>query len=112
VNSNESFPKKPELAGEAISPQARVRRREGVVLRHVAGEHMLVPAVTREVNLDCLFMLNATGVFVWEHLDGRQRVQDLCETVAKAFSTSLDAACADVVAFLSGLFKQNLAERA
>ena len=49
----------------------------GIVLRHVAGEHMLVPTVSREVDLDSLFLLNATGVFLWEQLDGRRTVEDL-----------------------------------
>jgi hypothetical protein len=106
---NTSKPPSREPAS-GLSLEARVRRRAGVVLRHVAGEHMLVPAVTREVDLDSLFLLNATGVFAWEHLDGQRQVRDLGEDVAKNFSTRPEAATADVARFLSNLLARNLAE--
>ena len=81
------------------------------MLRHVAGEHMLVPTVTREVDLDSLFLLNATGVFVWERLDGQLGVRDLGEAVAKSFPAGIEAATADVAHFLASLLERNLAER-
>jgi hypothetical protein len=92
-----------------LSPEVRVRRQEGVVLRHVVGEHVLVPAMTRKVDLDSLFLLNAAGVFIWEHLDGRRRVRDFGEMLAKSFATESEAAVANVAHFLSSLLAQNLA---
>lgn len=97
---------KPEIARAE-----RFRRAPGVVLRHVAGEHMLVPTVTREVDLDRLFLLNATGVSVWERLDGTVSAGELGEGVAAAFGIDAAAAEADVVRFLTGLEQQHLAER-
>ena len=94
----------------SLGPEARLRRRAGVVLRHVAGEHMLVPTVTREVDLDSLFLLNATGAFVWERLDGQLGVRALGERVAKSFATGTAAATADVACFLSSLLERKLAE--
>ena len=89
----------------------RFRRAPGVVLRRIAGEHMLVPTVTREVDLDRLFLLNATGVWVWERLDGTVSTGELGEGVAAAFG--IDAATAEVDArhFLTSLIQQRLAER-
>lgn len=83
----------------------------GIVLRHVAGEHMLVPTVSREVDLDSLFLLNATGVFVWEQLDGRRTVEDLSRSLAAAFGVEETVAAADVTGFLASLLERNLAER-
>lgn len=94
-----------------LSLNEPLHRKEGVVLRHVAGEHMLVPAVTREVDLDSLFLLNATGVFVWEQLDGRRSVSELGEAVAKHFSIDPAMAKADVAGFLTSLLGRNLAAR-
>ncbi len=99
----------PESPSNSLSANAVVCRQEGVVLRQVAGEQLLVPTVTREVDLDSLFLLNATGVFVWEHLDGSQCVADLAGLVAKAFSISSETAKADVIHFLSSLLDRNLA---
>ena len=99
-------------ANEPLSGQARFRQKEGVVLRTVAGERMLVPAVTREVDLDSLFLLNATGAFVWERLDGRRPVRELGEAVAEEFAIDPATAAADVALFLASLLGRNLAERA
>ena len=95
-----------------LSPEARIARREGVVLRQVAGEFMLVPAVTREVDLDSLFLLNATGVFLWERLDGRRRVWELGAALAEEFAIDATSATADAVAFLTSLMEHNLVELA
>ena len=99
-------------ADESLSGQARLRRKAGVVLRTVAGEHMLVPTVTREVDLDSLFLLNATGAFVWEQLDGIRSAAELGAAVARKFAIAPAQGTADVVQFLSSLLARNLAERA
>jgi hypothetical protein len=101
------YPAPPHLTSET-----RVHRRNGVVLRHVAGEHMLVPTVTREVDLESMFLLNATGAFIWEQLDGQRRAGELGEAVAQAFATDSGKAAADVLNFLSHLLERNLAEMA
>ena len=90
----------------------RIRRSPGVSLRRVAGEHMLVPTVTREVDLDRLYLLNATGVFVWERLDGGASAGELAEAVAGAFGIDAERAWADVSAFLATLLPEHLAETA
>ena len=104
-------PTKPLPPPIELSGTARLRRQEGVILRHVAGEHMLVPAVTREIDLDSLFLLNATGVAVWEQLDGQRTVQDLGVLAAQAASLAPEIATADVARFLSSLLARNLAEQ-
>ena len=94
-----------------LSTLDRVQRTEGVVLRQVAGEQMLVPAVTREVDLDSLYLLNATGAWVWERLDGVRSVQELAETVAQQFLVASSVALSDVTHFLSHLLERKLAKR-
>ena len=93
-----------------LAPETRVHRQAGVILCHVDGKHMLVPAMTNKVNLDCLFLLNDTGVFVWEQLDGRRRVEQIGETMAKAFGIPFDAALDDAILFLSSLLDHQLVE--
>lgn len=100
-----------DSAVPSLGPEARLRRRAGVVLRHVAGEHILVPTVTREVDLDSLLLLNAAGSFAWEQLDGIRTVADVGGAVAERFVIDLALATDDVVKFLSSLLERNLAER-
>ena len=101
----------PLPTSRGLSPETQVRRREGVVLRQVAGERMLVPTVAREVDLDRLFLLNATGQFVWENLDGARRLDQLAEAVAAHFGAAQEIALADVTQFLETLLEHHLVER-
>ncbi len=101
----------PAPTTRGLSPETQVRRREGVVLRQVAGERMLVPTVAREVDLDRLFLLNATGQFVWENLDGSRRLVQLAEAVAVRFGAAQEIALADVTQFLESLLQHHLAEQ-
>ncbi len=87
-------------------------RREGVVLRHLAGEHLLVPTSTREVDLDHLFLLNGTGVFVWEHLDGCLQMENLAVAVSEEFEVPIEQSRADVGLFVASLLEYRLAEEA
>ncbi len=82
-----------------------------VVLRHIAGEHMLIPTVTREVDLDNLFMLNQTGVFVWEQMDGLKTTLQICNGLAGKFGISNEQAQQDVYQFLMTLDANGLAKR-
>ena len=95
-----------------ITKADRFCQAPGVVLRRVAGEHMLVPTVTREVDLDRLYLLNATGVFVWEHLDGTASAGELADLLAKAFGIDAERAWADAAGFLGSLLSEHLAQRA
>ena len=110
-NTVESSKETPVPTTRGLSPETQVRRRDGVVLRQVAGERMLVPTVAREVDLDRLFLLNATGQFVWENLDGSRRLGALAEAVAARFGAAQDVALADVTQFLESLLEHRLAER-
>lgn len=96
-------------AAVLLTLDSRVARQSGVVLRQVAGESMLVPTVTREVDLDSLFLLNATGVFVWERLEGGPSVRALAEAVAARFGAAPETALADVTRFLESLLDRKLA---
>ena len=95
-----------------ISPITKVRRQVGVVLCHVNEKHMLVPAMTNKVDLDSLFLLNETGAFIWEQLNGYRHVVELGKAMAKAFGIECDAATQDVVLFLSSLHEHRLVELA
>lgn len=87
-----------------------VKQREGVILRHLAGEHLLVPASTREVNLDHLFLLNGTGIFIWDRLDGCRQMADLAAAVSEEFEVPVEQAQADVELFVASLLEHHLAE--
>ena len=76
-------------------------RRDEFVYRHVAGEHLLV-ALRRDRQAP-LFMLSATGAFVWERLATWNTASVLASALEERFEVDGDTAAADVATFLAQL---------
>ncbi|NLB66175.1 MAG: PqqD family protein [Lentisphaerae bacterium] len=90
------------------SAHNRYQQQTGVVLRNVAGEYMLVPGITREIDMDSLFLLNAAGVWVWEQLAEPQSLAALRDNMAARFGIDAARAEADARTYLEQLLAQNL----
>lgn len=82
-------------------------RKAGVVTRRVAGEMLLVPVAPRAQNEGGrtaeLFVLNATGFYLWEALSEPASPRMLARKLIEEFEVSEEAANADVTAFLTTL---------
>jgi hypothetical protein len=76
-------------------------RTDGFVYRLVAGEHLLL-ALKRDRTAP-MFMLTATGAFVWERLASWASLDALVEAVVERFEVDVATAAADVTAFLQQL---------
>jgi len=80
-----------------------------VVARTVAGETLLVPVRGGVAECDHVFILNATGSFLWPLLDGTRGVNVLAGEVAEAFAgVEPTAARTDVESFLAALEARQL----
>lgn len=83
---------------------ARARQ---IVARRVAGETVLVPLEARASDPEFkgarLYVLNATGDFLWGLLDTPRTARDLARNLTLEFETAEDRALADVEAFLVAL---------
>ena len=82
-------------------------RAANVVARRVAGETVLVPLAARaddpEFKGARLYVLNATGEFLWGLLETPQTAAQLARNLTLEFETAEDRAFADVEAFLVAL---------
>ena len=76
-------------------------RTDGFVYRRVAGEHLLV-ALKRDRTAP-MFMLTATGGFLWEQLARPTSLDALVQQVVAHFEVTENVASADVAAFLQQL---------
>ena len=76
-------------------------RRDDFVYRHVAGEHLLV-ALRRDRQAP-LFMLSATGAYLWERLSSWNTTSGLAAALEERFEVDGDTAAADVANFLAQL---------
>jgi hypothetical protein len=86
-------------------------RREGVILREVAGEQILVPIRRNVADLKAIFALNGVGRCIWELLDGTRGMDEVLARLVERFDVSSDEAAADLQAFVERLSQAGLVER-
>ena len=82
----------------------RVWARNGeFVSRRIGREVLLLPIAQNMGDLESLYTLNEVGARVWELLDGRRRVADVCDLVTGEFEVDRATAETDVLEFLGTL---------
>jgi hypothetical protein len=86
-------------------------RRDGVVLREVAGEQILVPIRRNVADLKSIFALNGVGRCIWELLDGTRGMNAVLAGLVERFDVSPEEASADLHAFVERLAQAGLVER-
>lgn len=86
-------------------------RRDGVVLREVAGEQILVPIKRNVADLKAIFALNGVGRCIWELLDGTRGIDAVLAGLLERFDVSHEEASADLQVFVERLSQAGLVER-
>lgn len=84
-------------------------RAPDIVRRRIAGETILVPIRGEMARLDELFVLNSVGEHIWNLLDGRHTVAEVCAEVSRTFETDEVVVFDDVEEFLADLADAGLA---
>jgi hypothetical protein len=89
-----------------------VSRKDGVVQREVAGEVFLVPIRGHLVDMQELFVLNETGRWIWERLEGAFSLADLMSGMVAEFEVDEATASRDIEGFVGNLVEAGLAQTA
>lgn len=80
-----------------------------VITRKIEGELVIVPMISDVGDLDSqMYALNETGAAIWEKLDGKTRLEDIIQALAKEFNTSYDQIQNDVLDLMKGFEKMGL----
>ena len=74
-----------------------------VILRSVAGEHMLIPVGETVFQYNGIFMLTETGKFLWEHIVKGAEADELKALLAAEYEIDSETAENDVEEFLEML---------
>lgn len=71
-----------------------------VVFRRINDECLLIPLTDNIADMNSLYRLNETGVFIWELIDGKRDIRDITAMMAEEFEVDPDEAEKDIMQFL------------
>ncbi len=93
-----------------IDLQGRYVARDRIVARRVGDQTLLVPISGEAADLQKVFTLNAVAEFVWERLDGKRPLADICGEVCAEFEVNVDTAQRDTLELVAELRAMGLVE--
>lgn len=74
-----------------------------VILRSVAGEHMLIPVGETVFEYNGIFMITESGKFLWENIVNGTDKNELADLLAKEYGIDSATALEDVNEFIETL---------
>ena len=74
-----------------------------VILRSVAGEHMLIPVGETVFEYNGIFMMTDSGRLLWQSIEKGADENELISVLMKEYEIDSDTASADVKEFLEML---------
>ena len=74
-----------------------------VILRSVAGEHMLIPAGETVLEYNGIFTITESGKFLWDNIEKGADEKELVNLLVQEYGIDTDTASADVNEFIEML---------
>lgn len=74
-----------------------------IVTRKTGSEYILVPVVDNIADMDNFYVLNESGAFIWELIDGNRNISEITRAVMEEFDVDDDRARSDVISFIASL---------
>jgi len=62
-----------------------LKKNKNIVARLIAGEMVLVPISRTSSEANCIYTLNEPATRVWELIDGKRKISEIIEVLAKDF---------------------------
>jgi hypothetical protein len=80
-----------------------------ILARKIEGETILIPLSAGVGNADEeLYSLNESALVIWEKLDGRRNIGEICRELAETHEAPLAAVQQDVLGFISELISRKM----
>jgi hypothetical protein len=79
------------------------RKNQNFVFRQIDDETLLVPIKDSVGDMGAIYNLNTVAAFVWQHLDGQKKLQDIKHMIADEFEVSDPVAEQDLTEFVTQL---------
>lgn len=81
-----------------------------MIMRKIAGEHILIPVGEAATELFGLISLNESGALLWQKLQQECTEKDLVEVMLEEYEVDEETAKAGIRQFLEKMRKENLLE--
>jgi hypothetical protein len=81
--------------------------KDRVASRKIVDEVILVPLRDSVAEMESLYSLNEVGARVYELIDGKRSVRDICTVIVEEFDVDREQAEADVAQFIEQLLSIN-----
>ena len=80
-----------------------MRASSELLLREIAGEHILVPVGATALKIHGMITLSESGVLLWKKLQENSTKQELVNAICQEYDVDEDTALEDVDSFLGKL---------
>ena len=87
-------------------------KKNDIVTRQIGGEVFLVPIHHTLKESQKLYVLNTIAQFIWEQLDGKQRLVDIKQAIIEEFDVGPGQLKDDMTRFIQHLEQENLISEA
>jgi hypothetical protein len=84
------------------------KKSDDIIHRRIADETILVPLRGELVDMQKIFSLNPVADYVWEHLDGKRNLMEICNRVDHMFESVPEQVRNDVLEFIGELVEAKL----
>jgi hypothetical protein len=85
-----------------------LQRNKDVVSRKIAGELFLVPISGNLADMEHIFTLTTVGEFIWDRMDGKKSINDICDEIMTEFDVERNRADSDIREFVAVLISAGL----
>lgn len=84
------------------------QQKEGVILREIADETILVPICGEIANLERIFYLDNVSKYIWGQFDGKKTLEDISKEITREFDIKIETAFNDLLEYADQLKKEKL----
>ena len=78
---------------------------QSVVTAKTGNEYVLVPVANNIADMNSVYTLNETGAFIWEHINGKNSVEDIINKLTREYEVDYSTASEDVFSFINDMSK-------
>jgi methyltransferase-like protein len=78
---------------------------KSIVTTKTGNEYVLVPVANNIADMNSVYTLNETGAFIWEHINGKNSVEDIINEMMVEYEVDSVTASNDLFSFIDDMGK-------